>query len=237
MSLLVAIHDVTPAFTEPVHVLWDLCKAHGVTPALLVVPDWHGMWPLSEHSAFMGWVRECELNGAEIFLHGERHDEVGLPRSMRDSLRAFGRTAREGEFLTLDKQAATLRINRGLAVLRSLQLHPIGFVPPAWLAREETFDAVAACGLQVSEDEGAVRVHATNARRAAPAIRWSGRTPFRAHASALVASWRWRMQRNEPLMRLALHPQDLASAITARSVRYETQRWLERGHVIPYRDV
>ncbi len=185
----------------------------------------------------MHWVRQCASDGAEIFLHGERHDEVGLPRSLSDSLRAFGRTAREGEFLTLDRQAAAVRISRGLALLRELELNPIGFVPPAWLAREATYDAVEACGLRYSEDETGLRVHNKRMRRSAPAIRWSGRTPLRAHASAIIARWRWRTQRRHPLMRLALHPQDLNSAITARSVRLETARWLDRGNVIHYSDV
>ncbi|MEP6781652.1 MAG: polysaccharide deacetylase family protein [Gemmatimonadaceae bacterium] len=237
MSLLVSIHDVTPAFAEPVRALWKLCRENGATPALLVVPNWHGEWPLEQHPEFVKWIRDCAAHGAEIFLHGERHDEVGLPRSVSDSLRAFGRTAREGEFLTLDEAAATARIQRGLALFVQLGLNPIGFVPPAWLAREGTFDAVKKCGLKISEDEGGIRIHARNSRVNAPAIRWSGRTPFRAKASAAVASWRWQRQRSKPLMRLALHPQDLNSPTTEKSVHQETRRWLALGNVIRYGDV
>ena len=237
MSLLVSIHDVTPAHEQPVRALWKLCRESGATPALLVVPNWHGEWPLDQHPEFVKWIRECALQGAEIFLHGERHDEVGLPRSAFDSLRALGRTAREGEFLTLDELAAAARIERGLALFAQLDLQVIGFVPPAWLAREETFHAVQKCGLKVSEDENGVRVHARNLRLTAPAIRWSGRTPFRARASAMVASWRWQTQRDKPLVRLALHPQDLSNPITAHSVQHETRRWLARGNVIRYANV
>ncbi|MEP6765518.1 MAG: polysaccharide deacetylase family protein [Gemmatimonadaceae bacterium] len=237
MSLLVSIHDVTPAFDESARVLWNLCRDNGATPALLVVPNWHGEWPLVQHPDFVQWIRECALAGAEILLHGERHDEVGLPRTPADSLRAFGRTAREGEFLTLDEASAYARIQRGLHLFHDLAINPIGFVPPAWLAREETFAAVKRCGLGVSEDEDGIRVHARNVRMSAPAIRWSGRTPFRARASALLASWRWQTQRCKPLMRLALHPQDLSSPITAQSVQRETRRWLALGNIIHYADV
>ena len=242
MSVLVSIHDVTPAHAAAVHELWKLCQQFDVAPALFVVPDWHGAWPLESHLEFVQWVQSCAANGAEIFLHGERHDEVGLPRTMSDSVRAFGKTAREGEFLTLYKSAASERIGRGLVRLRALGLQPIGFVPPAWLAREETFEAVFESGLRVSEDELGIRVHDAagperKVRLAAPAVRWSGRTAIRAHASAIVAAWRWKTQRSLPLVRLALHPQDLLHPVSERSVRHEVPRWLSLRNTIRYADV
>ncbi len=236
-GLLVSIHDVTPALEAPVRRLWSLCREHGVTPALLVVPEWHGAWPLEASNAFMDWVRECAAQGAEIFLHGERHDEIGSPRAWRDELRAVGRTAREGEFLTLDHDAAQARIARGLARLTALGLSPMGFIPPAWLAREATHDVVRECGLLVSEDAGSVRVHASRTRVAAPALRWSGRTTLRAWGSRITAAVRWRMQRRTPYVRLALHPQDLAHPITAASVEQEVARWVGARRVIRYAEL
>ena len=106
MSVLLSIHDVTPAWEAQVDALWTLCRERGATPALLVVPNWHGDWPLRDAPQYVDWVRARAADGAEIFLHGERHDEVGLPRTWRDSQRAFGRTNKEGEFLTLDYEAA-----------------------------------------------------------------------------------------------------------------------------------
>src|SRR3982750_2533581 len=112
--LLVSIHDVTPALDSGVSRLWDLCTAHGVVPALFVVPNWHGAWPLEQHPGFVAWLRSRVAEGAEVVLHGERHDEVGLPRSRRQTWRAWGKTDREGEFLTLDASGASLRLQRGL---------------------------------------------------------------------------------------------------------------------------
>ena len=234
MALLVSIHDVTPAFAAQAQRLWSLCRQFGVTPALLVVPNWHGKWPLQHDDAFIAWVRDCADKGAEVFLHGERHDEVGLPRGLIDHGRALGRTAREGEFLTLRRASAQLRIERGLELLRTLDVSPIGFIPPAWLAREATHDAVKASGLRISEDESSVRVHARSAHLRAPAVRWSGRTAARAHMSAAFARARWHLQRRAPLVRIALHPQDLAHAITERSVYREVERWLTLGPVQRY---
>jgi uncharacterized protein len=223
--LLVSIHDVTPALEFSVKTLWRYCAEHEITPALLVVPNWHGEWPLGAHPGFVAWLRQCAAGGAEVILHGARHDEQGLPRSWRDARRAWGRTAREGEFLTLSREAAFDRIWDGLATLRELDLAPLGFVPPAWLMREEAHLAVRDAGLRFSEDEQTVRVFPSGQRFRAPAVRWSGRTPLRAHASAWVADGRWMLQRSERLIRLALHPQDLEHPATECSVLEALDRW------------
>ena len=161
--LLVSIHDVTPALDERVRTLWAMCRARGVTPALLVVPNWHGEWPLDRSPAFVQWVRECVDNGAEVLLHGERHDEAGTPRGWRDAARAWGKTAREGEFLTLEEPAARERIDRGLALFSRLGLDAVGFVPPAWLARTGCVRAVAAAGLRSAR----TMARSTSTKRAA----------------------------------------------------------------------
>ncbi len=234
MSVLLTIHDVTPAWAPQVQALWDLCRERGATPGLLVVPNWHGTWPLHEAPDYVQWVRDRVSEGAEIFLHGERHDEIGLTRSWRDAQRAFGRTNREGEFLSLDHDAAFARIGRGLALFESLQLSPIGFVPPAWLCREGAHTAAATHGLSVLEDDAAVYLLQTGATLESPVLRWSGRTDFRARGSAVQAAWRWRTQHDAPHFRIALHPMDLEHAITRRSVIDELDRWLSARPARPY---
>jgi predicted deacetylase len=234
VSLLVSIHDVTPALADGVRRLWDLCAARGVRPALLVVPEWHGEWPLEAHSGFVTWLRARAADGAEIVLHGERHDEAGLPRRLGDELRAWGRTEREGEFLTLDGAAAGERIARGRARLRSLGLEPVGFVPPAWLAREDGHGAAGRAGLGFSEDQRAVRLFPSGRRVASPVVRWSARTPLRAWGSLAVARARWTLQRNARLPRIALHPQDLGHPATAAALGPTLDRWLARHRPVSY---
>jgi uncharacterized protein len=234
MSVLLSIHDVTPAWASQVDTLWALCRARGATPALLVVPNWHGRWPLRESLTYVDWIQQRVRDGAEIFLHGERHDEVGSPRTFTDSVRAFGRTNREGEFLTLDHDAASARIARGLALFRTLQLPAIGFIPPAWLCTQGTHSACAEHGLHVLEDDAAVYLPVLRRRLASPVLRWSGRTPMRARGSALQAALRWRTQRNAPHFRIALHPQDLDHPITRQSVIDELDRWLAARPATPY---
>jgi predicted deacetylase len=235
--LLVSIHDVTPAFESRVFQLWDLCSSHGVTPALLVVPDWHGAWPLNDYPRFLDWIRTRAAQGAEVMLHGERHDEVGLPRSRADAWRAWGSTAGEGEFLTLDGPAAQERLCRALARLRQLGLEPTGFVPPAWLARESTYDVVGSAGLRFSEDAGSVILLPSKRRVSSPVVRWSARTSLRAWGSVAVASARWVLQRGSDWPRIALHPQDLDHRATAGSLRRTLERWLRHHRPGRYGDL
>jgi uncharacterized protein len=190
------------------------------------VPNWHGASPIESDAAFVAWVRARAAAGAELFLHGERHDEVGLPRGWQDAWRAWGKTAREGEFLTLDEGPAYERIAHGVERLAALGLPPIGFVPPAWLARPACAAAVRRAGLGYSEDDRSILVLERGERLASPVVRWSGRTPLRARGSAVVAAARWRLERDVPVMRIALHPADLDHPITARSLRHWLARWL-----------
>jgi len=235
-ALLVSIHDVAPPLETPVRSLWDLCRSRGITPALLVVPNWHGQAPLERAPTFVQWIRTCADAGAEVLLHGERHDEQGLPRSWRDAWRAWGRTAREGEFLTLDEARAGERIQRGLVLFGRLGLRAVGFVPPAWLATPGCWRAVGAAGLRFSEDAHVVRIHehAAPRRIVSPVVRWSTRTALRAQGSALVADLRWRAQRGATCVRIALHPGDLAHPRTARSVAVALDRWLDDRAAVSY---
>ena len=234
-ALLITIHDVTPALFPRVKTLWTLCESRGVLPGLLVVPDWHGESAMEGDAEFVAWLRARAAAGAEIFLHGERHDEAGLPRTFADARRAFGRTNREGEFLTLDYHAARTRIDRGISRLRALGLDPIGFVPPAWLAKPATHAAVRDAGLLVSEDDRAVYMHAPPTTIASPVVRWSGRGIVRAYGSAVYERVRWWLQRGASVMRIALHPGDLAHAATAASAARALDAWLSVRNQTFYR--
>jgi uncharacterized protein len=214
VSLLVSIHDVTPALEAGVLRLWEMCAARGLSPALLVVPDWHGEWALERHPRFARWLSERASGGAEIILHGERHSP--------------------GEFRALDRVAAREAIERGLRSLRAVGLQPTGFVPPGWLAREGGHAAVRDAGLGFSEDERSIRLFPPGRRVPSPAVRWIARTPVRAWGSVAVARGRWILQRRARYPRVAFHPQDYAHSLTARDLPATLDRWLTRHSPISY---
>jgi predicted deacetylase len=225
--ILVTIHDVAPPLMPKVERLWEMCAVHGVKPGLLVVPSWHGDWLLEKDPRCVDWVLARAAEGAEVFLHGNRHDEVDHPRGFADHVRAFGRTNREGEFLTLQYDDARPLIERGLVRLRKLGMNPIGFVPPAWLARADTHRAVKDAGLAVSEDDGVIYAFKAGRTISSPVVRWSSRGAFRAYGSLLQAQLRWTLQRGNEVVRIALHPADLDHPATVGSVVRTLARWID----------
>src|SRR4051794_1893790 len=136
VMLLVSIHDVSPAHETNVRKLWELCRSRGLSPALLVVPNWHGEWPLEQYPQFVNWVQGGVEQGAELILHGERHDENGLRRGPGDAWRAWGNTAREAEFLTLENPLPGGETPRGLPHLNRGGPNPPGSFRPAGLPPE-----------------------------------------------------------------------------------------------------
>jgi predicted deacetylase len=237
MKLLVSIHDVTPAHDTAIRALWTMCEDRSLTPALLVVPNWHGTWPLPGYPSFTRWIRDRAAQGAEIFLHGERHDEEGSTRTFGDALRAFGRTECEGEFLSLTESEAEVRIARGLRTLQACGLVATGFVPPAWLGRRGWWRAVAASGLRISEDDASIHLHDRAMSIPSPVTRWSARTRFRANVSSWLADARWRRDSRAPLVRVALHPRDLDSAEVRTSIQRTLDRWLVAHHPWRYAEL
>jgi predicted deacetylase len=237
-ELLVSVHDVTPAHERSLDELHRLLDDCGVRRyALLVVPNWHGAWPLAQFAAFTAGLRERAAAGAEIVLHGLRHDEVGQPRTLAHRARTFGRTDREGEFASLGAREAAARIAQGLAVLRAAGLEPLGFVPPAWLARPELERVVRNAGLAFTEDTHRVTELAHGQRIPAPATCWSTRTAWRRAGSVVVAAGRLRLEHARPLVRVALHPPDARWPRILTSCRRTLEALLGRRAVITYREL
>jgi predicted deacetylase len=235
-QLLVSVHDVTPAHEARLAALYRLLDEAGVRHfALLVVPNWHGAWPLEEFPSFTAKLRERAAGGPAVFLHGLRHDEVGQPRSPAHRARTIGRTDREGEFASLPPAEARTRIARGLSTLRQAGLDAIGFVPPAWLARPGLDRIALDAGLALTEDARAVFVRGR--RVAAPATCWSTRSSWRRKGSTVVAATRLRLERSRPLVRLALHPHDADWPGVLDSCRRTLMRLLEQRAPIDYREL
>jgi len=204
--------------------------------ALLVVPEWHGAWPLSAHLDFTAMLRERQRAGAEVFLHGLRHDEVGSRRTALHHLRTWGRTDREAEFLPLEADEAGRRVERGTDALRAGGMEPVGFVPPAWFHGPGLHDVLRARGFPLTEDAFSV-IRLTDGRRfRAPAVQWSTRNSWRAVAGVGIAAVRRPFDRPRALLRLAIHPPDIDSPAVAGSLRSSLAALLAERRAIAYRE-
>ena len=109
--LVVSIHDVSPAFEDPIDRLADMIGdiLGGPRFAMLVVPDHWGAAPLDRALAFARRLRGWADAGVEMFLHGWFHRDTSDHRGAGAAIKARYMTAGEGEFLGLSADEAERR--------------------------------------------------------------------------------------------------------------------------------
>ena len=223
----VSLHDVSPAWADEVEELIAVAGAYGVKPTLLVIPNFHGAWPLDEHPAFASRLRGWAAAGHETYLHGFLHASSG--RLRRDDLMSSIRhwysqrwvSHHEAEFSDVDPVEAGRRLDEGEAVLARAGLRPTGFVPPAWSMSRWLLPMLAGRGCRFTEDH--VRIYDPARGRSRPSLVLNFATRTRARLLSTLAYVRFAQPAAQFLpTRLALHPSDLRSG----AVRLEILRLL-----------
>ncbi|HWA71643.1 MAG TPA: DUF2334 domain-containing protein [Polyangiaceae bacterium] len=240
MPIHVSIHDVSPAFSREVEHALLLCRARGVSPALLVVPDFHGKAPLAEAPEFVERLRDLVAQGSQILLHGLYHESATqepAPHPPRSARASFGRwlrqsvaSAGEAEFGELTLTDAARRLDVGLAVFGELRLPVHGFVPPAWILPRRLLPALAERGIRYTEDHFGVIDPVSGRTRRSAVLNFATRTRLRLLSSVTYVRAARALRYALPL-RLAIHPADLRSPLALR----ETVRLLDwaRGDFVP----
>jgi len=235
---LVAVHDVTPAHQASLERIYRLLQELDLTRyALLVVPDWHGQWPLDRHAAFVDDLLRRQAAGAEIFLHGYRHDEAGFRRTWMHRVRVAGRTAASAEFYIAPPDEAARRLDRGLGLFARLGLNPVGFIPPAWLHGPGLADLLRQRDLDLTEGFWTIANLVSGRRVFAPALSWSTARPWRWHLTAGIARARGLVEAPRGLVRVAIHPPDVEMPVVTRSLTQALTHLTGTRATITYRQV
>ncbi|HEX5686236.1 MAG TPA: polysaccharide deacetylase family protein [Ideonella sp.] len=219
-ALTVVLHDVSPA-------TWPAClrvmtavrrvarrEGKRLPMTLLVVPAMHGE-PATP--AFVRSLRYLVGHGHELALHGLTHSDDAPPRSSwLDHVRRRWYTDGEGEFSALDRSEATRRLALGRAWATLLRLPMRGFVAPAWLLSEASWEAVESAGFAYTCTLNEVVALPGRQGLHARSVVFSTRSAWRRLASVvwntLLAGW----QQRAPLLRLELHPHDADHAAVLR---------------------
>jgi predicted deacetylase len=221
MAVHVSIHDVSPAWRAEVEVALEAAHAHGVKPALLVVPDFHGRASLSDHPDYCDRLRELQADGHEIYLHGYYHQA----RSFDETRAGGGSVARarhafaqkvvsggEAEFSDVSRDEAIHRLDEGERMLRDAGLAIRGFVAPAWSMPAWVHALLGERGYGFTEDHTRVYDPAKKRSRASVVLNYASRTPGR-----LLSSVAWcriaRPARRLLPARIAIHPADMRYAL------------------------
>jgi predicted deacetylase len=191
--------------------LADLAAAGVRTTSLLVIPNHHGRAPVVAAPEFQAWLAREVARGHEPVLHGYFHRRSSRPgESWRDRWSTRVYTAGEGEFYDLSIAESTLRLQRGRTDLAFLPAALEGFIAPAWLLGVTAAQAVEHSGFRYTTSVNEVRTFRPTARVQARSLVWSTRAPWRRWTSLGWNAWLNHHAQDAPLLRISLHPPDLA---------------------------
>jgi predicted deacetylase len=202
--------------------------AFRVRPALLVVPNFHGRFPLAEHPRFVDRLLELQQHGHEIYLHGyyhrmgiaDRPNSGGSPTNHGISWlwNQHVVSSGEAEFGDLSRREAQERIARGVHEFRELGLRIDGFVPPAWSMPKWLLPILAAHGIRYTEDHLRVIDPVSGARRNTLLLNFATRSAPRMLATVVFCRAASPLSALEPT-RFAIHPGDYRVALVRRQIQ------------------
>ena len=209
-SLVVSVHDITPSNREVVEPLLLKLSRLGVrTCSLLVVPDYHHQNPIADEPQFLSWLRDLELEGHEIVIHGYFHSRPARAReTIREQFMTRFYTQGEGEFFDLSYDEALRRITAARDIFSASGLTPRGFIAPAWLLSAEGERAARDAGMEYTTRLGSVLDLRSGQRFAARSLVYSVHNNWRRMASLMWNRTLLQVAKGGTLLRLNIHPPD-----------------------------
>lgn len=235
-ALIVSIHDVSPRTMEPTQALLDSMAQAGVTrTSLLVVPDHHRRGHFLEHPAFCAWLSDLASAGHELVVHGYYHQRERRPaESLRDRIVTRFYTADEGEFFDLPEEEALFLMNRAKEEFAQMGWRPAGFIAPAWLLGAGAERAARAAGFKYTTRLGGVSRLDRAETWPSQSLVWSVRSRWRRVMSLAWNASLFDRLRENPLLRLGLHPPDLQYPGILQQIRKLTRRALVDREPVTY---
>jgi predicted deacetylase len=233
-AMTVEIHDVSPATFDEVRELDAALARLGVDrPCLLVVPRHEGQ-DLREAPEVAAWLRRRQLAGAEIVQHGLTHRAPGPPpRGLRNAVMHSWFSRGTAEFAHLSREQAARRLLDGKRILEECGLHPAGFIAPAWQQSPAALSTVARLGYRFTAFLGKVLTFG-RAELATPALTFAAPNAWVDYVKRLVMRGLEAWARPAPLLRVALHPEDLRGARPADHALERMRRLKRYRRLVTY---
>jgi len=218
--LVVSLHDIAPSTRDVANEIISELFQHGVhVCSLLVVPDYHHQELAVKDRQFIGWLRDLESDGHEIVIHGYFHERPRRPNeSLRDKFLTRFYTHHEGEFYDLNYDDALRRITNARDEFCASGLTPRGFVAPAWLLSKEAERAAHDAELEYTTGLRAVRDLRSGEEFPTRSIVYSVRSSWRRAVSRVRNAVLLRFLKNNPLLRLSIHPPDYSHPAVWRQI-------------------
>ena len=237
-SLVVSLHDVSPHTWEQSRTIIDRLERQGVhRVSLLVIPNHHRRGHFLESPEFCAWLRQLVDAGHEAVIHGYFHERAARTgESLRDRWITRSYTAGEGEFYDINYREAKERVTKAQAEFQRAELNPVGFIAPAWLLSEDGEEALRDLGFTYTTRLRSVSDLQGGSVEQSQSLCWSVRAAWRRVVSLGWNTFLYHRLRDSALMRLAIHPVDLAhERIWNQITRLTAAAQLQR-QVITYAD-
>jgi predicted deacetylase len=238
--LLLAVHDVSPVHERALrHIAGELERLGLHRYSMLVVPDYHGEWPLEEHPEFCRWLSGLAEGGVDIVLHGLTH--IGTPAGVFtwNGLRSLIFTRGEGEFLDLGRDEAERLILIGKRTLAgTVGIQAESFVAPAWLYSRGTLKALEDTGFILAENRW--RIWSPSERITllrVPVANYAGGGPLKRLLASLWVNLFGTLFAGAGTLRFAVHPSDFRSAESSEMVIEKLRRLLRNREPAALRDM
>ena len=235
-SLVVSLHDVSPLTrTECADLLAHLRGLGVAHTSLLVVPNHHHRAPMLDDASFGEWLRALAAAGHEIVIHGYHHArDRRAGESVRDKFTTRLYTADEGEFYDLDRAAAARLVTQAREEFQQLGLAPAGFIAPAWLLGREAEEALRELSCAYTTRLSSVLDLRSGRVFPSQSLVWSVRSAWRRQVSLAWNSLLFRRLAANPLLRISIHPVDLAHAKIWQQIRELLTRALADREALTY---
>jgi predicted deacetylase len=237
-ALVVSLHDVAPVTRSPVErMLAQLARAGVPRCSLLVVPDYHRIGRSLGDPAFREWLRDLDAQGHEIVIHGFYHERARRAgESTRQKVVTRVYTADEGEFYDLGYEEASRLISEAQSEFVAHGFHPSGFIAPAWLLGAEAERAVIDACMDYTTTIRTVRDFAAGRTFTSQSLVYSVRSGWRRALSRAWNRLQFRHQTKNPLLRLGLHPPDIAHRAVWQQIEGIIDQALRDRRAMTYRE-
>jgi predicted deacetylase len=238
-ALVASIHDVSPFTRDSVDaILKGLGRAGAGRVSLLVVPDHHHRGNITVDPSFGSWLRDLVAAGHEPVLHGYFHQrERRADESARTRFFTRLYTAGEGEFFDIRFDAARALLARGRDELAQCAgVAPEGFIAPAWLLSPEGEAAARDLGFAYTNRLKSISDLTTRRVHRSQSLCWSVRAGWRRGVSLAWNRNLFGVLRSNPLLRISIHPPDIAHPAIWRQIQLLAARAIEDREAIAYRD-
>ena len=219
-SVLVCIHDATPAYAHETRMMIrDLAPLLGRRFSLGVVPNWYRQWPLAAYPEYCRLVQEAS---EELLLHGYFHQ-----RQRGWSPTTFLAEGSD-EMSGLSRNETQHALERGQRVFMEVFGEPArGFLAPAWQRGHVRCGEASTLGLEHTLGFFSVD---SRAGRSVPLATWTwdcGRWGSLGHIGHGVGWLLGSLDRRVPT--LAIHPRDLERGFWPTILRL-TEALLDKGY-------